>query len=154
MYHIDDNFTGKDGLAKYQAHRKLLQEDPLYKEEWDNQQKEKLKIYWNNLNPFKEANDVPNLPKPLEKYYIDKLIELGAIPKKELENDQWYYGDYRNNDLAKWNNKTQEFDHIRYKFGFYWDTCNHFEDDNGYALFVPLRKATNEEIENELKKFK
>lgn len=31
-----------------------------------------------------------------------------------------------------------------------WDECNHFEDDNGFALFVPLRLATQEEVEEQL----
>lgn len=50
-----------------------------------------------------------------------------------------------------WNEKENKFDYVRYKFGYYWDECNHFEDDDGFALFVPLRKATDEERKNELK---
>jgi hypothetical protein len=32
--------------------------------------------------------------------------------------------------------------------------CNHFQDDDGYALFVPIRFALDNEIEQELNKFK
>ena len=99
------------------------------------------------LKPFEKESDVPDLPK-LDDFYINKLIELGGIPKSELEDSQWYYGNFRNSDLGKWDSEKQEFGHWRYKFGHRWDTCNHFEDDNGYALFVPLRKANDEELES------
>ena len=81
--------------------------------------------------------------------YTFKLIELGAIRKLDLIDNQWYYGNYRRANLGKWNNKKQKFDVIRhatllygYSFNYYWDDCNHFEDDNGYALFVPVKKTS------------
>jgi hypothetical protein len=43
--------------------------------------------------------------------------------------------------------KENVFEHWRYKFGFRLDTCNHFEDDNGFALFVPIGLATEEEFD-------
>lgn len=41
---------------------------------------------------------------------------------------------------------------IENSFSWYWDECNHFEDDDRFALFVPLREATQDEIKNELDK--
>jgi hypothetical protein len=76
---------------------------------------------------------------------------LGAIPKSELVDGKWYYGDFRNTDFGRWNALKNEFDHIRYKFGNRWDTCNHFEDDDGFALFTPIREVTEEEMK-EIKK--
>lgn len=108
--------------------------------------REEIKKYWLTLKPFVVADDVPSLPNPFDDFFIDLIVKLGAIPKNELEDGVWYYGDYRNTDLGKWNAQKSKFDIWRYKFGYRRDDCNHFEDDDGYALFVPLRKATEEEI--------
>lgn len=137
-------------FEEYKEHRKRMKEDPNYAEEIKQKEKQDLINWWNKLKPFKDEKDVPHLPNPLEKFFVDKLIELGAIPIDKLEVGEWYYGNYRNAKLGKWNGKT--FDHIRWSHGYYWDECNHFQDDDRYALFVPLRKATKEEIEKELKR--
>lgn len=137
-------------FEEYKEHRKRMKEDPNYAEEIKQKEKQDLINWWNKLKPFKDEKDVPHLPNPLEKFFVDKLIELGAIPIDELEIGEWYYGNYRNAKLGKWNGKT--FDHIRWSHGYYWDECNHFQDDDRYALFVPLRKATKEEIDKELKR--
>lgn len=71
---------------------------------------------------------------------------------KDILLGQWYYGNFRNSIFGKWNASKSVFHHIRYSFGYYWDDCNHFEDDNRFALFVPLREATPDEIKNELEK--
>jgi hypothetical protein len=102
------------------------------------------------LKTFNKAEDVPHLPK-MNDFYTNRLIELGAIPKQKLEDGVWYYGNYRNSDLGKWNERTQKFGLWRNKFGWMWDTCNHFQDDDGFALFVPIRKANRQELE-EIKK--
>ncbi len=117
--------------------------------------------YWNNLKPFVKAEDVPALPYVENKddwknFYIPRLIKAGAITKDNLIDGTWYYGEYRNSNFGKWNAEKQEFGLWRNKFGFYWDTCNHFQDDNGFALFVPVRIANEKEVEaqNEIEREK
>lgn len=108
---------------------------------------ESLRKFWMELKPFVKSEDVPQLPIPLTDFHINKLIELGAIAKDKLEDGVWYYGEYRNSEFGKWDAANNEFGLWRYKFGYRWDECNHFQDDNGFALFVPLRKASEEELE-------
>jgi hypothetical protein len=110
--------------------------------------------YWNELKPFKTPGDVPTIPRVDEKeykeFYVPRLIAAGAIPKVDLIDGQCYVGDYRNARIGKWNAKENVFEHWRYKFGFRLDTCNHFENDNGFALFVPIGLATQEDFDNKL----
>ena len=99
----------------------------------------KLKIdedYWLNLKPFEDIYDIPHLPKPLLNYQIEILIKCGAIPKKDLIIGEYYLGRNRNTKIAQWDGK--EF--IFLKDMKYIDRCFHFEDDNGFALFTPLKK--------------
>ena len=115
--------------------------------------RKKILDYWNNLEPFNSHLDVPNIPrideKDYKKFIIPKLIECGAIPKKDLIRGQYYYGDYRNTTIAYW--LGHKFIYRRYKFGsIFNEECNHFEDDDGYAVFVPLRLATEKEKEKHL----
>jgi hypothetical protein len=144
-------------LQEYKEHRQKLIDDPKYAADWKRKQEEDLRRYWQLLKPFINEEDVPNLPK-MDKFYINRLIELGAIPKKDLKDGFWYYGNYRNAKLGQWDAKNKVFKHWRWKFGWLEDTCNHFEDDNGFALFVPLREANNKEvlevkkIENDMRK--
>lgn len=64
-----------------------------------------------------------------------------VIPKKELIVGEEYSGYCRNSDKARWNGK--EFEYERYKFGsYYTDTINHFEDDDGFDLFIPIKVLT------------
>lgn len=130
-------------------HLRKFKEDPQYKEEWLKQKELDRQAHWLQLKPFQLAHDVPALPNPLTPFYIQRLHELGAIPLKDLQDGQWYYGDYRNADLGRWDAQQQVFHHLRYKWGYRWDTANHFEMDNGFALFTPLRPATLEEIQRE-----
>ena len=139
-----------NNFEQYKEHRRKMKEDPAYAKIHKDIEKRDMEKYWMNLKPFKTEEDVPALPK-MDEFYVKRLIELGAIPKKDLENGVWYYGNYRNTDLGKWNAKTEKFDHYRMKFGWRTDDCNHFEDDDGYALFVPIRKANEKELE-EIKK--
>ena len=69
--------------------------------------------------------------------------------RERLKNDPQYA--YRRANFGKWNAKTEKFDHYRWKFGWMKDECNHFQDDNGFALFVPLRLVNELELE-EIKK--
>jgi hypothetical protein len=67
---------------------------------------EKLIEYWNSLEPFKTTDDIPTLPvvnKTLwDNYFIPKLIELGAISKKDLIDKALYAGSCRNASSAIW----------------------------------------------------
>ena len=137
-------------FEEYKKHRQRMKDDPQYVEKIKQEREENIRQWWLSLKPFESEKDVPDLPNPLTGFYVNRLIELGAIAIGELEIGEWYYGNYRNAKLGKWNGKT--FDHIRWSHGYYWDECNHFQDDDRYALFVPLRKATKEEIEKELKR--
>ena len=123
-------------------------------EKWQAEKKEAVIKYWNELKPFLTPNDVPAIPRVDEReyreFYVPRLIAAGAIPKADLVDGQFYYGEYRNANVGKWNAEKNVFDHWRYKFGFRLDTCNHFEDDNGFALFVPIRLANENEIEEYL----
>jgi hypothetical protein len=120
------------------------------------ERKKRIKEYWENLPKIVNPNDVPELPKVDEQewreFYVPKLIEAGAIAKKDLVIDQAYIGDHRNATVAKWDGK--QFVYNRTKFNMvYEDKCNHFEDDDGFALFVPIRTGTEEEyINNQVSK--
>jgi hypothetical protein len=105
--------------------------------------KSETKEYWEGLKPFENQNDIPDIPRCEETFYkevvVPNLIRCGAIPKKDLEVGAWYIGDTRNTDRARWTGT--EFEYVRCKWGStFMDTVNHFEDDNGYALFVPIKK--------------
>ena len=123
-------------------------------EEEREERKRKMIEYWNNLPKFEKPEDVPNIPRvdaeEYKEFYVPKLIGAGAIPKNELVDGQFYFGEYRNANVGRWLAEKQVFEHWRYKFGYRLDDCNHFEDDNGYALFVPIRLANEAEIEEYL----
>lgn len=104
------------------------------------------KSFWEGMEPFKDRYDIPDIPvfdDSEKEFYrnvvIPNLIRCGAIPKADLEVGAFYIGDTRNTDVAMWNGR--QFEYRRNKFGMsFTDTVNHFEDDDGYALFVPLKK--------------
>jgi hypothetical protein len=77
-----------------------------------------------NLNAqiYKEMKNLEILPTP--------------ISKKDLVVGKKYSGICRNTSEAVWNGKV--FEYKRYKFGFFDDTVNHYEDDDGYDVFVPF----------------
>lgn len=112
----------------------------------------RLREYWNNLPKFKEVTDIPELPRiedPEEwkSFYVVKLIEAGAIPKDLLKDGAYYLGDHRRATVAQWRAAEGQFTYMRSKFGrVYEDYCNHFEDDDGYSLFVPIMEATEEQF--------
>lgn len=65
--------------------------------------------------------------------------DLTPIPKKDLEVGASYLGVCRNAGEAVWNGTV--FTYKRYKFGDIFDEdINHFEDDDGYDVFVPFEK--------------
>lgn len=101
------------------------------------------KTFFEGLTEFKTENDIPDLPKLPEDEYkeivIPNLIRCGAIPKKDLILDKEYLGACRNSSKAIW--KGDHFEYLRYKWGSsYIDSINHFEDDDGYDLFVPIKE--------------
>ena len=98
---------------------------------------------WLNLTTFKNVDDIPDLPvveqKRWEGYYVPLLIKNGAIPKENLEVGATYLGKCRNTDEAVWNG--EQFVYTRTKWGYtYEETINHFQDDDGFDLFVPIKK--------------
>lgn len=101
------------------------------------------------IKVFKKLSDVPEFPgcKTAEesRQLADKFIEAGAIPKKDLIPGGWYLGQCRNTNVAQWW-PHGGFHYIRYKMdGKYVDTINHFEDDDGYDVFVPFKLLYSDE---------
>lgn len=116
------------------------------KDKWIQNKRHREEI-WLNLKPFKIINDVPELPvvtkEEWDGFYVPILIKCGAIPKKDLIVGQKYLGACRNSDYGIWNGT--EFTYKRIKFGTtFQEKINHFEDDNGYDLFVPLKIVKND----------
>ena len=96
-----------------------------------------------NLEPFNgDVEKIPSIPICGEKEYqeivIPNLIRCGAIPKKELIVGRTYIGECRNASEAVWNGEV--FIYQRHKFHLvYPEEINHFEDDDGSDLFVPIK---------------
>jgi hypothetical protein len=146
------------GLAGYQigvmAHmfKRLLKYDNVYLPKEFTDCYEDYENYWNTLTKFETPNDVPDLPRVNEKtwkeYYVPKLIAAGAMPLKDLENGGYYLGKCRNTYVAQWLADEKKFYYFRHKWGLAVDdTINHFEMDNGYDLFVPIKKVTKKEFD-------
>ena len=133
----------------------MTQEEILDKKMQARQERlEQIKKYWEeNKTPFVKAYEVPNLPivdsDEWKTFYVPILIERGAIPKEKLIVGKRYYGNCRNANVAVWLGEV--FEYQRYKFGCTFpEKINHFEDDNGYDLFVPIRElADGEEVDDE-----
>ena len=110
--------------------------------------------YWANREPFKDEDDIPSIPVVSSEDYADiivpNIIRCGGIPKKELVIGETYIGDCRNSNEAEWNGK--KFVYQRTKFGFtYPEEINHFEDDDGYDLFVPIKIKKSEKNDTQQK---
>lgn len=110
-------------------------------------EKESLRNDWEQMKPFQTIDDIPSIPilenkEMYENIIVKNLIRCGAISKEQLEIGIKYEGKCRNATVAIWNG--ENFDYKRYKFGMWFDDkINHFQDDNGYDLFVPLKKIEN-----------
>lgn len=123
------------------------------------ERKENIRKYWLELKEFKKEEDIPNIPiagnmftqDEIDKFFLPILIKNGAIIKDHLKDNTWYYGNHRNCNVAKWNVEENKFEHLRFKFGYRWDKCNHFQDDDGFALFVPIREANLDEVNEQNK---
>jgi hypothetical protein len=99
-------------------------------------------IKWlEEMKPFNEGciPEPPIMERELyEKYVIPNFIRCGAIPKDELIVGKTYIGNCRNASEAVWNGKV--FTYKRTKFGCTYDEdINHFQDDDGYDVFVPIK---------------
>lgn len=94
------------------------------------------------MKKFEKLEDIPDFPrwKDEEEFrkLVEEFIEAGAIAKEDLITGAWYSGSCRNTYLAQWTGKCFRF--IRDKFGgSYVETVNHFEDDDGYDVFIPVK---------------
>ena len=109
---------------------------------------EKMKNYedilemWKTHEPFVNEDSIPDIPVVSKEDYVNiiipNIIRCGGIPKSELVIGKRYVGSCRNASEATWNGKT--FTYKRYKFGrTFFEDINHFEDDDGYDLFIPIR---------------
>ena len=102
-----------------------------------------IKEFFNEMNPFKTTDDIPNIPvmksqEDYEEIIVKNLIRCGAIPKSDLEIGKTYLGSCRNSEEAVW--MGNDFEYTREKFGSkYQERINHFEDDNGFDLFIPIK---------------
>lgn len=99
---------------------------------------------FDKLEPFENEDDIPDIPKVkdkelYERYIVKNLIRCGAIPKDQLVVGKTYLGSCRNTSKATW--KGTFFVYDRYKnYSYYEDEINHFQDDDGYDLFVPIKQ--------------
>ena len=82
-----------------------------------------------------------NVPKPLTPEILQKYYDAGVIKKEDLKVGGYYWGSCRNSSLAMWTG--QKFVYLRTKFSdVFAEDINHLEDDNGYDLFVPIKKLS------------
>ena len=111
---------------------------------------QKMLEYWKNRTEmFTIVETIPSVPvvekeEDYKNIIIPAFIRCGAIPKSELEIGEQYIGSCRNASIATW--LGEQFEYQRYKFGeTFPEKINHFEDDNGYDLFVPIGKVLKAE---------
>ena len=106
---------------------------------------EQMIKYWSERKPFKNEDDIYDIPVVTEKTYKDiiipNIIRCGGIPKDQLKKNVTYIGSCRNASEAIWTG--EKFIYMRTKFGnTYTEEINHFEDDDGYDLFIPIKEKT------------
>lgn len=125
-----------------------MNKEEIIKIQKDKNHKTELMI--DRLQNMKQFTDdyipVPPITTPelYKKYVIPNFIRCGAIPKDKLVKGKKYFGGCRNANVAVW--LGDKFEYMRTKFGAtYPETINHFQDDNGYDLFVPIREIKYEE---------
>jgi len=96
---------------------------------------------------FETRDDIPYLPRSLTKEDIGFLIQRGMIAKKDLVVGGVYYGNCRNASVARWQGNC--FIHWRRKFSdVYEEEINHPEDDDGFDVFVPIKKLSDDKYKN------
>jgi hypothetical protein len=141
---MSDNRSKEEILAAFELERERLA----------NERKANVKKYWSDeIKPFKEPEDVPNLPttqtaEEWSSFYVPKIIAAGGIPKKDLKDGHYYLGEHRNARIARWDEAKNRFFYWRTKFTWcFEDECEHFEEFSPFALFVPIREVSQEEYE-------
>ena len=115
------------------------------KDELQNSRKERYDSvlgYWKERKPFKDENSIPDIPIVSKEDYdniiVPNIIRCGGIPKENLVPGETYIGSCRNATEAVWDG--ERFTYQRTKFGStYPEKINHFQDDDGYDVFVPIR---------------
>ena len=139
------NSNANDKLAKVKE--KLGKEKEISPEERSNN----IIKFWEARKPFTTVDSIPEYPlfnkkllpnaDELQKYVAKRFVELGALPKEALQDGHLYLGNCRNASRAIWNGK--KFKYTRYKFGItFEEEINHFEDDEGNDVFVPIKDIT------------
>ena len=98
--------------------------------------------YWKKRKVFTCVDDIPDVPivkaEDYKNVIVPNIIRCGGIPKKDLIVGQVYVGSCRNAEEALWDGKV--FIYKRRKFAMVYDEeINHFEDDDGYDVFVPIK---------------
>lgn len=87
--------------------------------------------------------------KPMPNADLKAAFNAGMIKQTDLEDGAYYLGWCRNAVIAKWQVDKDCFIHWRTKFGsVFTEEINHPENDDGFDLFVPLKKVepTKEEV--------
>jgi len=101
-------------------------------------------VEYNLALDYLKEHDIPKrtpFQYDLEEDYYSK----GIIRKVKLKDRQYYLGWCRNNPVAMWDKKTQQFWYIKPKFSMMITTpIPHIEDDDGiYDVFIPIREIEN-----------
>ena len=106
------------------------------------EQFERIKKVLCEMEPFTDyIPDIPCMetPEDYQEYVVKNFIRCGAIPKKNLIIGKTYIGSCRNTDEATWDGTQFIYDRTKYGIVFK-DRINHFEDDNGFDLFIPIKE--------------
>lgn len=73
-----------------------------------------------------------------------------VISKSKLIDGAYYQGYCRNASVAKWNAAQNVFTYPRSSMvpgDIYNEDINHFEDDDGYDIFIPMNRLDVSEVE-------
>lgn len=111
---------------------------------------------WNNLGTFTKPEDVPPIPvtdtlEELREVYVPKLIAAGAIPKDQLIDGRYYLGNFRCGNYARWNAEKQMFEYRDFGWNTGIHTTYHFEDDNRFATYTPIKLLAEGEMDEKYK---
>lgn len=88
------------------------------------------------------------LPKPVTDEWLQEAYGAGMVPRSELKDGVYYYGNCRNARVAMWSALKNQFTYMRSKFGHTFpEDIKHPVDDDGYDLFVPVCEIEPEELE-------
>lgn len=99
--------------------------------------KKKLEYFPNIVRFDKNTIKQVRLSNHLTDDLINELLAKGVLPKESLIPNETYIGKCRNASEAVWNG--EKFCYQRTKFGnTFLETINHFQDDNGFDLFLPI----------------